>query len=198
MSEEVPPTNTKPISKPIKWTNIVLWSVVLLFLAIVGWGLINSSAERPDGSAPDFQMQFFDGYTWEGRETVSLSEWEGQVVVLNFWASWCLECRVEAQLLEDTWQEFRDQGVIFVGVAYVDVEPKSKEYLEEFGITYPNAPDLRSAVSSQYNLTGVPETFFIAKDGRVANVTIGPLDETMLRGMVEQLLAEEVGETAAQ
>jgi cytochrome c biogenesis protein CcmG, thiol:disulfide interchange protein DsbE len=191
MSDVVETKDTKPAGRPIKWTNVVVWAAVLLFLGIVGWGLINSSAERPDGSAPDFQMQFFDGYTWEGRETASLSEWEGQVVVVNFWASWCVECRIEAQLLEDTWQEYRDQGVIFVGVAYVDVEPKSKEYLEEFGITYPNAPDLRSAVSSQYNLTGVPETFFIAKDGRVANITIGPLDEATLRGQIEQLLEEQ-------
>ena len=88
--------------------------------------------------------------------------------------------------------------MIFVGVAYVDVEPKSKDYLQEFNITYPNAPDLRSLASTEYNLTGVPETFFIAKDGRVAHITIGPLGETELTGTIEQLLQEQPGQTTAQ
>jgi cytochrome c biogenesis protein CcmG, thiol:disulfide interchange protein DsbE len=199
MSEIVQPTTEQPAApRRLKWTNIILWSAVLLLLAVLGWGLINSSEERPDGTAPDFQMHFFDGYQWEGRERINLSDWQGQVVVLNFWASWCVECRVEAQLLEDTWQEYRDQGVIFVGVAYVDVEPKSKDYLQEFGITYPNAPDLRSLASTEYNVTGVPETFFIAKDGRVAHITIGPLGETELTGTIEQLLQEQPSPTTAQ
>ena len=198
MSEAVQTTDVKPAVRPIKWGNVALWAAVLLFLGVLGWGLINSSEERPDGAAPDFRMEFFEGYKWDGRDSAELSEWRGKVVVVNFWASWCVECRVEAQLLEDTWQEYKDQGVVFVGIAYVDSEPKSLEYLEEFDITYPNAPDLRSAISSQYKLTGVPETFFIAKDGRVANITIGPVSEAMLKGTIEQLLEEDIAPTAAE
>jgi cytochrome c biogenesis protein CcmG/thiol:disulfide interchange protein DsbE len=199
MSELIQPTTEQPAApRRVKWMNVILWSALLLLLALFGWGLINSSQERPDGAAPDFQMEFFDGYEWEGRDTLTMADWEGKVVVLNFWASWCLECRYEAELLEETWQAYRDQGVIFVGVAYVDVEPKSKEYLEEFNITYPNAPDLRSLASTEYNLTGVPETFFIAKDGRVAHITIGPVGAAELTTTIEQLLQEQPAEANAQ
>jgi cytochrome c biogenesis protein CcmG/thiol:disulfide interchange protein DsbE len=178
------------MTKKYPFGTILIWVTVIALLLVLGWGLVRANAERPDGFAPDFEMQFFNGYEWEGHQNASLSDFEGQVVVLNFWASWCVECLLEAELLEDTWQAYRDKGVVFLGVAYVDVEPKSKAYLEEFGITYPNAPDLRSTISSKYEITGVPETFFIAKDGEVAHVTIGPVNETMLITLLDQLLAE--------
>jgi cytochrome c biogenesis protein CcmG/thiol:disulfide interchange protein DsbE len=99
-----------------------------------------------------------------------------------------VECRLEADLLESAWRQYGDQGVVFVGVAYVDSEPKSLAYLEEFGITYPNAPDLGSAISEQYKITGVPETFFIGKDGTVARVVIGPVNASVLHNQIAQLL----------
>jgi cytochrome c biogenesis protein CcmG/thiol:disulfide interchange protein DsbE len=136
-------------------------------------------------------MYLFDGYEWEGKSTAKLSDLRGRPVVLNFWASWCVECRVEANLLEDTWQAYRDQGVVFLGVAYIDVEPKSIAYLEEFNITYPNAPDLRSSISPKYGITGVPETFFIDKNGQILHHQIGPINETMLTGLLEDLLATD-------
>jgi cytochrome c biogenesis protein CcmG/thiol:disulfide interchange protein DsbE len=166
------------------------WTAVLTLLLVLGWGLIQATAERPDGSAPDFEMQFFDGYEWQDQPTASLADFEGKVVVLNFWASWCVECLLEADLLEQTWKEYADQDVVFLGVAYIDVEPKSKAYLEQFGITYPNAPDLRSSISSKYEITGVPETFFIDKNGQVAHIQIGPVDETILTTVINELLVE--------
>ncbi len=93
--------------------------------------------------------------------------------------------------MEDTWRAYKDDGVVFLGVAYVDVEPKSIGYLEEFDITYPNGPDLRSSVSSKYEITGVPETFFIDREGKISHIQIGPVNETMLTGLIDQLLASE-------
>jgi cytochrome c biogenesis protein CcmG/thiol:disulfide interchange protein DsbE len=135
-------------------------------------------------------MQFFDGYEWQNRPEASLSDFEGKIVVLNFWASWCVECYLEAELLEETWQAYADKDVVFLGVAYIDVEPKSKAYLEQFNVTYPNAPDLRSTISSKYEVTGVPETFFIDKDGQVAQIKIGPVDEAYLTTVLDQMLDE--------
>jgi cytochrome c biogenesis protein CcmG/thiol:disulfide interchange protein DsbE len=179
--------------KPVRWTNLVLWVTVIGLLAVVGWGLVNNTATRPEAGkrAPGFAMAFFNGYEWEGRPTADLSDLEGKVVVLNFWASWCVECRLEADLLEASWQKYRDQGVVFVGLAYADVEPNSLTYLQEFNITYPNAPDLRSLSSRDYKITGVPETFFIGKDGVIADVVIGPVNQARLDSVVEALLADE-------
>lgn len=178
--------------RPVRWLNIGVWAIIIGLLAVLGWGLVNSTATRPEAgqTAPTFPMQFFNGYHWEDQANADLSDMQGKVVVLNFWASWCVECRVEADLLEQAWQQYKDKGVVFVGIAYVDSEPKSLIYLQEFKITYPNAPDLRSVASDKYEITGVPETFFIDKQGQVANVVIGPVSASVLFAQIEQLLAE--------
>lgn len=176
----------------IRWGVVVVVVLVVAVIAFLAFGMKSAATDRPDDVAPDFQMQFFNGYEWEDRPTAQLSDFKGRPVVLNFWASWCVECKIEADLLEDTWQAYRDDGVVFLGVAYIDVEPKSLEYLEEYNITYPNAPDLRSSISSEYDITGVPETFFIDKEGNVVHIQLGPVNKTLLTGLIDQMLATEV------
>ncbi len=175
-------------NKTNRWPVIAVAVVAIVFVGILAFGMKNAAVDRPDEVAPDFEMQFFTGYEWENQATASLSDFKGRPVILNFWASWCVECRVEADLLERTWQAYRDDGVVFLGVAYIDVEPKSLAYLEEFNITYPNAPDLRSLISSKYDITGVPETFFINQAGEVVHIQLGPVNETMLTGLINQML----------
>jgi cytochrome c biogenesis protein CcmG/thiol:disulfide interchange protein DsbE len=190
MSENVD-TNTKAPESTLrgKFGLYVLIAVVLAFAAFLFLGMRNAVTDRPDDEAPDFEMVFFDGYEWQDAPTADLSDFEGRPVVLNFWASWCVECKVEAKLLEDTWKKYRDDGVVFLGVAYIDVEFRSLDYLEEYDITYPNAPDLRSSISSKYDITGVPETFFIDRQGDVVHIQLGPVNETMLTGLIDQMLA---------
>ncbi len=171
---------------------ILVWGGILLFLAIMGWGLLNASATRPEAgaAAPDFQMQFFDDYRWKDLPASNLEDMRGNVVVLNFWASWCVECRLEAELLENAWREYGDQGVVFLGIAYVDAEPKSLAYMQEYGITYPNAPDLGSEISESYEITGVPETFFVDREGNISRVVIGPVSDDVLHSELAQLLEQ--------
>jgi cytochrome c biogenesis protein CcmG/thiol:disulfide interchange protein DsbE len=187
----IEPTNET--RAPLRWSNILLWTAVIGLLALVGWGLINNTKPRPEAGqvAPDFELTFYDGYEWESLSQTSLADMRGNIVVLNFWASWCTPCRLEADLLESAWQKYRDQGVIFLGVAYADAEPKSLAFLEEFSISYPNAPDLRSAISADYEITGVPETFFIDREGNIAYVQIVPLDQGTLEGTIDQLLSTD-------
>ena len=187
----IEPTNeTRP---PLRWSNILLWTAVIGLLALVGWGLLNNTKPRPEAGqvAPDFELSFYDGYEWENLSQTSLADMRGNIVVLNFWASWCTPCRMEADLLENAWQKYRDQGVIFLGVAYADAEPKALAFLEEFSISYPNAPDLRTAISADYEITGVPETFFIDREGNIAYVQIVPLDQGILEGTIDQLLSTD-------
>jgi cytochrome c biogenesis protein CcmG/thiol:disulfide interchange protein DsbE len=193
MSDTVDPTaiETKQPAR-FRWSVVGAVVLVVAVIAFLAFGMKSAATDRPDDVAPDFQMQFFNGYEWQDTSTAQLSDFKGQPVVLNFWASWCVECKIEADLLEETWQAYRDDGVVFLGVAYIDVEPKSLEYLEEYNITYPNAPDLRSTISSKYDITGVPETFFIDKEGKVVHVQLGPVNETMLTGLIDQMLAAEV------
>jgi cytochrome c biogenesis protein CcmG/thiol:disulfide interchange protein DsbE len=159
-------------------------------LVVLGWGLIKQASGRPDGRAPDFTLTLFDGYEYEGQKQVTLSDLRDKVVVINFWAEWCTECKVEAELLESTWQGYREKGVVFLGVDWVDVETEARKYLTRYDITYPNGPDLGSRIGQRYGLTGVPETFFIDKTGAVSSYKLGPLSERELTSKLDELLAQ--------
>ena len=178
--------------KKVRWTTVALWAAVIGLLALLGWGLVRTNATRPEAGqpAPHFDVEFFNGYEWEDKQVSDLEDMAGNVIVLNFWASWCVECRLEADLIEDTWRKYADDDVVFLGVAYADVEPNSISYLDEFGITYPNAPDLGTDISDTYEITGVPETFFIGKDGTIEHVQIGPLNQTTMDTVIQTLLRE--------
>lgn len=158
---------------------------VLALLAIFGWNMFDDARGQVNsGLAPDFTLSLFDG------GELTLSELRGQIIVVNFWASWCIPCRDEAPILEQAWRRYRDRGVVFIGVAYLDTDKESRAFLEEFDVTYPNGPDLGTRIAPDYRIKGVPETFFIARDGRVADLEIGPLTEARLVGAIESLLAE--------
>jgi cytochrome c biogenesis protein CcmG/thiol:disulfide interchange protein DsbE len=190
-------TNMDVIEQPQKLRrsplSIVVWIVVLGLLAVLGWGLVQSSAPRPEVGemAPAFNLEFFEGYEWDGKTAASLDDMKGQIVVVNFWASWCVSCRTETPELEATWQKYADQGVVIVGVAYADVEPNSIAYMEEFGVTFPHAPDLGTRISNDYEITAVPETFIIDRNGEIAHVQPGPIDGRTLDEVIGRLLAEE-------
>lgn len=178
-------TENEAVQKKITGGIVLTFAIVLALLGLLGWGL-NKAQKGPveNGPAPDFTLQDFDG------RTVTLSELRGQVVVVNFWASWCGPCREEAAYLERTWRKYEDQGVVFIGVDYVDTEKAALAYIEEFDITYINGPDLKTLISDAYNIQGVPETFFIAKNGEVRGMHIGPIFSPDLDEKIEELLAE--------
>ncbi len=178
-----------------RWTKVAVWGAIIVILAFLGWGLLKRSETRPtEGSAaPDFTLRLFDGYYNEfDNGEVTLSDLKGRAVVINFWASWCVECRVEAEELEALWQEYQDEGVVFIGVDYDDTEVKARAYLEEFGITYPNGLDGRGHITENtYHITGVPETFVVDPSGTIASVKIGPYRPGELRRTLDQVLAAQ-------
>lgn len=138
----------------------VLAALLLLVLAAAIRG---SSAALAAGSrAPRFELTTFDG------AHTALEDLHGRVVVVNFWASWCVECGVEAAALEGIWRDYKDRGVTVLGIAYTDTRPAALAYLEHHGVTYPNGPDAGGKISRAYRLTGVPETVVIDATGRLA------------------------------
>lgn len=147
---------------------IVIPLLFLLFLALRLYQT-NTSAQRADGEAPPFTFTTFEG------EPISLADLRGKGVVLNFWASWCDPCRAEAELLEATWQQEKEKGIVFIGLDYLDQEPAAKAYLAEYAVSYPNGPDLQSNAARRYGIKGVPETFFIDPEGKIAHMVIGPI-----------------------
>ena len=177
-------TPPKVTPRRILW-QVLAFSFILSLLGLLGWGLKETRAGPvQSGIAPDFTLTSFNG------ETLTLSDLRGQVVVINFWASWCPPCREEAAYLEQTWRMYKDLGVVFIGVDYLDTEAEALAYMEEFDITYFNGPDLRTKISQAYKIQGVPETFYGAKNGELRGLKIGPLVSPELDQKIEELLAE--------
>jgi cytochrome c biogenesis protein CcmG/thiol:disulfide interchange protein DsbE len=160
------------------WIQALIWLALVGLLVLVGLGLKNAQTPMAEVGKPiaDFKLVFYEGYEHEGASEVKLSDLRGKVVVVNIWASWCKPCEQEAPELEAAWQHYKhgDEVIVF-GVDYVDTPSGAKSYLTKFNITFPNAPDLRSSISSILNRNmGVPETYFIDRAGVLKYVKVGP------------------------
>jgi cytochrome c biogenesis protein CcmG, thiol:disulfide interchange protein DsbE len=168
--EQVPDRKTRP-----NLGRIFVWSVLAVLLAIVGLALLrNQQGPVQIGkAAPDFSLTTFDG------DQIDMADLRGKVVVLNFWASWCIPCEQEAADLEEAWRNYQPRGdVVFLGIDWTDTEPKAMQYLEKFDITYPNGPDLGTRISQAYRTTGVPETYVIDQQGILRFIKLSPFLST--------------------
>jgi cytochrome c biogenesis protein CcmG/thiol:disulfide interchange protein DsbE len=178
---------TTPSRRRRVWLLLIL-GLLLALVAVLAFGLRPKTSTVLQGHpAPNFELTAFNGEF--DAQHFSLADMRGQVVVLNFWASWCVECDKEMALLEQAWRDYRDQGVWFIGIDYLDIDSAGLAYLDRYGITYPNGPDIGSRMFQDYQSTGVPETFFIDKEGVVQHVQIGALTQPQLYGLLDRLLA---------
>jgi DsbE subfamily thiol:disulfide oxidoreductase len=164
--------------------------LVLIVAAVAMWGTGGPSAAQSTGRplpgqpAKEFTLGLLDG------SSLTLSEMRGELVLINFWASWCPPCEDEMPALQAISEEFRAQGVTVVGVAYDDTETDAREMISRFGLTYPVGLDAGDRISSDYGITGVPETFVVDRNGQVAYVHIGPVTAEQLRQDLANLLPE--------
>ncbi|MGH2808516.1 MAG: TlpA family protein disulfide reductase [Actinomycetota bacterium] len=187
----------EPTAKKLRRIALVLIPA-LAFLGLLAYGLIKSAPAKVEAGEPipDFELPLL-GETG----TVSAQELRGSPVVINFWASWCIPCREEARLLDRIYREYRDDGVVFLGVNYKDSEIDALDFIDEFGVDYPSVTDVSDEFSRELGVTGVPETFFIDAEGRFVGsasggkqgeqrgiVTLGPVSEESLVTNIEILL----------
>lgn len=161
---------------------------LLLFTVLPGCGRepeegsIRKTLPKEGDSAGPLSLQLFDGKQFR------LDEVKERPVVINFWASWCKPCREEAPALQKVYTEYKDKGVVFLGIAIQDTETKARAYVQEFGIAFPVGIDTTGEIAEGYRIYGIPKTFIIGKDRKFAYVHMGEITEADLKREIEKVL----------
>ncbi len=179
--DEVAP-NTRP-----RWLRISLTLIpAIAFTTVLWFGLMRSTMKTTVGNAaPDFELP-----SVTTGEMISSEDLKGRPVVINFWASWCIPCREEAPLLERAWRQYRDDGVIFLGVNIKDADSDARAFIKDFQITYPNIRDVNQQLSQPFGVLGLPETFFLDHDwtffGTIRGAQTSEQEGTVVRGAISE------------
>ena len=193
--DEKPQAADAVVEQKFSTGTIIVIALVLVVIGIIGYAMIDRERQKDtpkSGPAPDFAvtMYDFDRIDMAG-ESVSLDSLKGQVIVINFWASYCIPCQREAAMLERTWQSHKDQGVVFLGINTEDPEKDAFDYLVEYGITYPNAPDAGARMENGYRITGIPETFVIDINSEIVQHFLSEPNEREFQVAIERALNAE-------
>jgi cytochrome c biogenesis protein CcmG/thiol:disulfide interchange protein DsbE len=172
-----------------KLATAIVVIVSVGFFGFLVWGLLNkqpltglSGITMVNRPAPDFTLTTFKG------TTISLEGLKGKPVVINFWASWCPPCRLEAPLLERAWRAYKNREVVFIGVDVQDREEDALNYIREFNITYPNGPDPTGEISIDYGVSGLPVTFFVSRQGEIVRRWVGAIERSVLISSIEEIM----------
>jgi cytochrome c biogenesis protein CcmG/thiol:disulfide interchange protein DsbE len=165
-------------------TGLAAVVVVIVVPLMTGLGRDPSVIASPlvGRAAPNFALPQLDG------PPVTLAKLRGQIVVINFWASWCTECQAEQAVLDQAWQQFQDSGVVVIGVNFEDSAGAARGYVRADDVTYPVVEDAGSKTALAYGLRGVPETFVVNRSGRIVDHVIGPVSAAALATEINSML----------
>jgi cytochrome c biogenesis protein CcmG/thiol:disulfide interchange protein DsbE len=183
----------------MNWKRALIAAAVALpVVALLRFGLTRDpraiASPLPGRPAPTFDLEVFAPGSGSDAPTlgekVRFGDLKGNVVVVNFWASWCLPCRDEHGSLSQVAARYAGQPVRFVGVVYNDVTANALRWLDEMGgQTYPAVLDPGTRTAIDFGVYGVPETFFIGRDGIIASKYVGPITASVLTRRIDSLLA---------
>ena len=149
--------------------------LVVALLALLVWKLVTDEGSEIPGALARGEQPLAPAFTLprlDAEGTLSLADLRGKAVVINFWASWCDPCKEEAPVLEAAWREHRDEGLVVLGVDFNDLRGDAHRFVERYGMTYPVVYDRDGELVAKYGATGVPETFFVDRRGRLVGKRI--------------------------
>ena len=173
---------------------LIIGIIILGFTSLLAFGLSNqTSATGRSGAvligkeAPVFIAPLIDSS--ENNTFVSLNDYDGDILVLNFWASWCPPCRDETPGFQRLFEKYQDQGVTFLGINIQDGSSPvdAINYINEFSVTYPNIYDYDGNITVDYGVTGIPVTFFVF-DNRILGRWVGSISEGKLNNIIQEIL----------
>lgn len=187
------PPPVDPIPSAVRRNRRLLHLIALLIVAApLVWWLIGSEmstdtserlAAEPGGPAPDFSLSLFDGTNFSLSRHLA---GDGRPVVMNFWASWCVPCREEMPIFDGVARSRPD--VLILGVAVQDTADEARAFADEVGVGYPLGFDAKGKILELYPILGLPTTWFITADGRIASIRAGQLDQDELERLIDQHL----------
>ncbi len=148
------------------------------------YDLLISQDEREP--VPNLEFMTFDGKRFDAKDHI------GKLGVINFWASWCGPCRLEASVFEHAYKKYNaSDGVVFVGIAVQDRVEAAKNFVKEFSVSYPNGIDETGVIGGVFNIFAIPQTFILDKKGRIAMVYVGAiLDDEIFDEVLGRLIKE--------
>ncbi|MDP9401347.1 MAG: TlpA family protein disulfide reductase [Actinomycetota bacterium] len=176
------------LTAPIVAGLAALALVALLAYGMVGTGedtTLDEAVRRGDRPpAPDLSLPVLGTGSAQ-----ALSDLRGEVVVLNFWASWCDPCKEEAPVLERAHQRLRAEGAgTVLGVTFRDASPASMRFVREQRLSYPSVRDVDGELAERFGTRSLPETFVIDREGRIAAVARGQLDQATIDRALDEVL----------
>src|SRR5690625_2253413 len=176
------------------------WIISIIIIGLLGWAVYDFVLKKPEADfgdlsennegqegelgleqgklAPDFELETIDG------ELVSLSDYRGQKVILNFWASWCGPCRAEMPDMQKFYSEYGDDiAILAVNLRETERNDDNvRDFVEEYDVTFPVLSDVSTAVANIYQARQLPTSYLIHSDGTIHNKAVGPLNyESMVR-----------------
>lgn len=185
----------------LDWDNKTTWrlAMVTVFLAGLAWIALSrppldraaaragqAPAPQTGFPAPDFSLERLNS-----EETVSLSDLRGQVLLLNFWATWCPPCRAEMPAIQTVYDRYREQGFTVLAIDLQESDRQVTNFITQMGLTFPVLMDRDGAVFDAYRVRALPSTFFVDRAGIVRQVTVGgPMSQAFIDSEVAALLQE--------
>lgn len=179
-------------------SGLLFWGVVVAGISVMVLGIIfagrfNSDITLTASPLIDQPVSDVDIRYLDSGESFRISDFQDEIVVVNFWASWCFNCRVEHEALNQAAVGYEDLGVRFVGIAYKDDERASLDFLSELGRVdpYVYGVDQGSRVAVEFGVLGLPETFFVDRDGIIRGKVSGPVSAEFLNATIEAIALGE-------